>query len=461
MLHGFKVISLLAFAPALATAADIQQEAEECLARAVSYFHSINTHGGYVYYVTPDLSQRWGESPADEHTIEVQPPGTPAVGMSFLRAWQVTGDVNALEAARDAARALLNGQNALGGWEHTIRFNKPKGKTVSFDDDQTQSAISFLMALDQEIEDEQLKDGIRGALDLMMQSQQEHGGWPHKYPWQGNYHDYATFNDGGINDCLRVMMEAYDLYGGDEIRACLLNGARFMLISQLPPPQPGWAQQYNKYLQPAWARSFEPPSVCPAVTVKNINTLIDLYLALGNRTYLEAIPDSLRWLEEIQLENGKWARFVEIGTGKPLYYDRGRIRVDTLDELHPERRTGYAYQTDLSKPLQAAKSRYLLAMDLGQKGLSKMESAVLEGDKARKRVQALAADVERIIESQHESGAWITENDRFKKTMPRNVRWNGQYEVMDRISSSVFNKNVSVLTEYIELSRKLNNDLKE
>ena len=36
------------------------------------------------------------------------------------------------------------------------------------------------------------------------------------------------------------------------------------------------------------------------------------------------------------MENGKWARFVEIGTGKALYFDRDRIRVDSVEELHPE-----------------------------------------------------------------------------------------------------------------------------
>lgn len=446
---------LLIVSAGSSAAADLEAEAEESLSKAVRFFHSINSHGGYVYYVTPDLSRRWGESPADENTIEVQPPGTPAVGMAFLRAWQATGDVNALEAARDAAHALLKGQNTLGGWEHTIRFDRPKGKRVSFDDDQTQSAISFLMALDQEVEDGGLKAGISKALELMMESQMEHGGWPHKYPDQGNYHDYATFNDGGINDCLRVMMEAYSFYGGEEIRASLVKGARFMLISQLPPPQPGWAQQYNEYLQPAWARSFEPPSVCPAVTVKNINTLIDLYLVLGDRTFLEAIPDSLRWLEAIQLDNGKWARFVEIGTGKPLYYDRGRIRVESLDDLHPERRTGYAYQTDLSKVFEATRKRYLLAVERGHKGLSKLENASVDGDGAHKRRQALSDEVLRVVASQDESGAWITRNDRYKKSMPGNIRWNGEYEVRDRISSSVFSKNVHVLSEFIELSRKL------
>ncbi len=49
---------------------------------------------------------------------------------------------------------------------------------------------------------------------------------------------------------------------------------------------------------------------------------------LVNQTLLEPIPDALRWLREIRMENGKWARFVELGTNKALYYDRQRIRVD-------------------------------------------------------------------------------------------------------------------------------------
>lgn len=40
--------------------------------------------------------------------------------------------------------------------------------------------------------------------------------------------------------------------------------------------------------------------------------------------------------------------------------------------------------------------------------------------------------------------------------MPDGVRWNGQYLTMDRISSEVFNKNISLLTTYIDLNNQLN-----
>lgn len=430
----------------------LRAEAETSLLKGVAYFHTINSHGGYVYHVTPDLSLRWGEGPAGKDTVEVQPPGTPAVGQSFLRAYQLSGDETALQAAKDAAYALIRGQNKYGGWDHTINFSKLDQHTVSFDDNQSQSAVSFLMALDQEIDDRRLAAGARRAVDMMLETQLDNGGWPHKYPEQGNYHDYATFNDEGINDCVRVMIEAYQYYGDEAVEKSLRKVARFMMISQLPPPQPGWAQQYNEFLQPAWARTFEPPAVCPSATVKNLDTLIDLYLALGNGALLEPIPDSLRWLREIRMENGKWARFVEIGTNKALYYDRGRIRVDSLDELHPERRTGYAYETDIESQLEAVAKRYEQAMSLGRDGLGAAGNAVLSSDSIRKRLKTLAKRVAEVVESQESSGAWITHEDRFKRKMPSGIRWNGQYEVMDRISSAVFNRNVAVLCEYIELS---------
>ena len=435
---------------------DLREQAEASLNKAVAFFHTINTYGGYGYHVTPDLSLRWGEGPLDAETVEVQPPGTPAVGQSFLRIYKVTGDEQALVAAQDAANALIRGQNKHGGWDHTINFADLSIETVSFDDNQTQSAVSFLMALDQEIDDPYLSAATKRALKMMITAQLDNGGWPHKYPEQGNYHDYATFNDAGINDCIRVMIEANRFYDDNEaIRKSLRKAARFMMISQLPPPQPGWAQQYNEFLQPAWARSYEPPSVCPAVTIKNINTLIDLYQVIEEETLLEPIPDALRWLLEIRLENGKWARFVELGTNKALYYDRGRIRVDKLEDLHPERSTGYGYETDLEAQLAASSKRYENASKLGPKGLRKHENPELSKEEVTKRLMALSQSVKKILMEQESSGAWITRDDRFKKRMPYGVRWNGQYVVMDRISSSVFNQNVAILCEYLELSHRL------
>lgn len=454
-MKAYRWIALLLF-PACVSADELRLRTEAALAKGVAFFQSINAHGGYVYAVTPDLSRRWGEGPKNADTIEVQPPGTPAVGQAFLRVYRVTGNPGALAAARAAADALITGQNQHGGWDHTIDFAHLDNDTVSFDDNQTQSAVSFLLALNHVVKDERLAGATRRALEMMLKTQLENGGWPHMYPPRGNYHDYATFNDNGIDDCVRVMIEAHQLDPKNPaVLKSLRRVARFIMISQQPPPQPGWAQQYNEFLQPAWARTFEPASLSPAESVRVINTLIDLYLALGDATLLEPIPDALRWMKEIRLPNGKWARFVELGTNKPLYYDRGRIRVNSVEELHPERRTGYAYENDLAAPIAAVTKRYDLALKLGRAGLQSAENPELSKEQLTRRLKALSGAVNTILESQETSGAWITRNDRFKTDMPAGVRWNGEYSVMDRISSAVFNRNIAVLCDYLELGARL------
>ena len=426
---------------------ELKKEAELSLEKATDFMQSLAIEGGYVYHYTLDGKEKWGEGKTDDRTIEVQPPGTPAVGMSFLKAYRATGNKKFLLAAEDAANALIKGQNKLGGWEHKIYFDRAKGKTVSFDDNQTQSAISFLMALDQEIERPQLTAAVEKALDMMIASQLENGGWPHKYPWQGNYHDFATFNDQGINDCIRVMLEAVAYYENESYSQSLQKAGRFLMISQLPPPQPGWAQQYNEYLQPAWARSFEPPAVCPSASLHNIHSLIDLYELTKQGKYLEPIPDALRWIKSSQLPNGKWGRFLEIGTNKPLYYDRGRIRVDSLNQLSLERRTGYGYENDLSGALNKAESRFLVTI-----GKMKKPAAPEPGQKLKDLAKAAKA----IIKSQDELGRWVVHNDKFRKGTP-GYSWKGEYRYEDRISSALFNQNVAAICEFLGL---VNDDIR-
>jgi hypothetical protein len=123
-------------------------EVELSLEKGIAFMQSLGIEGGYVYHYSMDGKEKWGEGKTDDRTIEVQPPGTPEVGMSFLRAYQTTNNGDFLKAAEDAAYALIRGQNELGGWEHKIYFDRPTGNRVSFDDNQTQSAISFLMKLD-------------------------------------------------------------------------------------------------------------------------------------------------------------------------------------------------------------------------------------------------------------------------------------------------------------------------
>ncbi len=177
----------------------------------------------------------------------------------------------------------------------------------------------------------------------------------------------------------------------------------------------------------------------------NIHSLIDLYQHTGEDIYLEPIPDAIQWLKASRLPNGKWGRFLEIGTNKPLYYDRGRIRVDSVQQLSLERSTGYGYEVDLQTALDEVELRFRQVSD---------QAVVLPEPDQEKIINELAVSVRKIIKDQDKMGRWIVYNDQFRKEV-EGKRWDGEYRVEDRISSELFNYNLGVLCEFLETYKLL------
>ncbi len=163
---------------------------------AAFYRQKVASHGGYVYLYSEDLKQRWGEGKADAETIIVQPPGTPAVGMAYLKAHAATGDKFYLEAARETAEALVYGQLKSGGWAQTIHFGPAEQKgerrgkyrngkggdwdRSSLDDGQTQAALKMLLLTDQALEFKHaaIHEAAQYGLNAMLKAQFANGAFP-------------------------------------------------------------------------------------------------------------------------------------------------------------------------------------------------------------------------------------------------------------------------------------------
>ena len=341
---------------------------------------TVSTNGGFVWNYSDDLSERWGEVPARKTQIWVQG-ATNGVGEMFLEAWRATGDPDYLEYAERVANAIIRGQNPSGGWHYLIDFDMPGIErwydevasrcwgweeyyhyygNSTFDDDSTASSIRFLLKVYMANLDPAYRNPLLKALEFVLNAQFPNGAWPQRYPLKfeyphnghKDYTSYYTFNDGVIPNNINLLLKAYDKLGDERYYDAARRGMDFYLISQGPEEQAGWAQQYNWDMQPAWARSYEPPAYQPTRTLYCINDLMRFYMITGDRRYLKPIPLSIAWIEKSALSpditrvlntgssrKSTHARFYEPVTNKPLFVHRvgtsienGRYIVDNNPE---------------------------------------------------------------------------------------------------------------------------------
>jgi PelA/Pel-15E family pectate lyase len=327
---------------------ELATEAREALLRAGLYWSgTVASHGGYVWEYSTDLStRRRGESGDLPATTNWVQEGTPVVGSALLHAYAATGDQRLLAAALAAGRCLAYGQLQSGGWDYSIEHDPARvrhwyhhlgekgaklANTSTFDDDNTQSATRFLIELDRYADDPEVSAAVARAMACLLAAQYKEGAWdgawPQRYPPpKGSYGEFPTFNDNTMSDCVRTMLLAADTYGRDDCLASAKRCLGFYLRSQCPTPQGGWPQQVDRDLAPAWARRFEPPSVCAAESRDNCELLLGVFQRFGDRRYIEAVGRCVEWYKASRIggdgERGEWARFYELGSNRPLYFTR-------------------------------------------------------------------------------------------------------------------------------------------
>jgi PelA/Pel-15E family pectate lyase len=468
---GAVIISLLQF-PVNAAETALKNQASKAMRRATDFFRTqVSTEGGYLWRYSEDLSRREGEGTATDTMVWVQPPGTPSVGMVYLTAYEATGDLYYLDAARDVAYALVKGQLRSGGWDYRIEFNherrdryayridpfREKARNVStLDDNNTQSAVRLLMRVDQALDfkDEKIHEAVEFALSTLLKVQYPNGAWPQRfsaapdpdefpvkkagYPdswsWtfpKRDYRSFYTFNDNTIADTIDTMLEAFDIYGDVRYQAAAEKAGGFILLAQMPEPQPAWAQQYNADMYPAWARKFEPPAVTGGESQGVMRTLLKLCRATGKKKYLEPLPRALEYLRRSRLPDGRLARFYELKTNKPLYFTRDDYKLTYSDADMP---THYSFKT--SYGIEGIAREY--------ERLKNMDPAELKRPEKRSRPRLnrnLAERTKLIIDQLDEQGRWVEDGQ---------MRYDEQDTTTSRvISCRTFINNLNALSAYI------------
>ncbi len=413
----------------------LRDDASKALRKAVDHFRAnVATEGGCLWRYSEDLSLREGEGKATATQVWVQPPGTPSLGLALLEAWEDSADRHYLEAAREVALCLAKGQLRSGGWDYTIEFDPEKRKRFAYrvdpegerqrnvstlDDNTTQAALLLLVRADRALafKDEAIHAAAEYGLKSILAAQYPNGGWPQRfegppdpakhpvkkaeYPetWSRthpvhDYRGYYTLNDGLFEDLLDVLFEAARVYGRDEYRQAAVRAGDFLILAQMPEPQPGWAQQYDAEMRPAWARRFEPPSVTGGESQGAMRVLMRIARETGDRKYLEPIPRALEYYRKSLLPDGRLARFYELRTNKPLYFTK-EYELTYDDSDMP---THYGFKTGSSLDRIAADFERL-------KG-GKLEPPA---PPARPRMsERLAAGAKAAVESLDERGRWLS-----------------------------------------------------
>lgn len=452
-----------------------REEAVVAMQRAVDFFRTqCAVQGGYVFRWSDDLSLREGEARVGNTTAWIEPPATPAVGSAYLNAYQLTRIEDLLEAARETAGALIHGQLMSGGWGEQIEFAQDdrqlyayrvdgaevgkRRNITTFDDDKTQSAIRFLIQLDKQLEqtrspgDAQLHEAAQFALQGVLAAQYANGAWPQKFDgnvpadavaavpasfpesWSREFPDekyssFYTLNDGTHCDLIDTLLVAWDAYGDSRYLQAAKQGGEFLLLAQLPPPQPGWAQQYNQQMHPCWARKFEPPAISGGESQHVMRTLLTLYQRTADARFLDAVRRALPYYAKSILPNGKLARFYEMGTNRPLYFTK-TYELTYSDSDLP---THYAFM--VSSGLDRIERELQRLQNIPSNQLERRSSA----SRPAKLTEQLKQDAASVIAALDARGAWVE---------PGTLKTHSG-QATHIIASSTFIENLETLATYI------------
>ena len=296
------------------------------------------------------------------------------------------------EEGRRIADNVLTWQTPHGGWPK-IRDTASEpfdGKSedlhATFDNGATIDELRFLARAFRATNEPRYEQAFLKGLSHILEAQYPNGGWPQFYPLSKGYHRHITFNDNAmvrILELLRDISESSDyrfLKTEDRTKAegAVTKGIDCILRTQIKQngKLTAWCAQHDeKTLEPAWARSYEPPSLSGAESVGVVRFLMSLKEPTPE--IIAAVEGSVEWFRSVAINGMRqekfinaeeqddkrivadpnagplWARFYEIGSNRPIFLDRDSVVRYSFSEIGQERRTGYAYYGNWAAKLLA------------------------------------------------------------------------------------------------------------
>ncbi|KAA9132840.1 pectate lyase [Marinihelvus fidelis] len=356
-------------------ATDITNEAVlETMRRATRFIReNLAVNGGYVWAYAADGSRQWGEMEAYPQMVWIQPPGTATVGHVLLDAYHATGDEYFYESAAEVAAGLIGAQHPAGGWnylhdfageESIQRWYDTIGKNgwrleefhhyygnATFDDAGTSEASQFLLRMYLEKREAVYEAPLQKAIDFVLDSQYDNGGWPQRFPFVEDapdlhglpdYTRHITFNDDVADENIKFLLMVYQSLGDERALESIKSAMEIFPATLQPAPQAGWGLQHTvDTLDPIGARSYEPTALVTSSTAGNAAQMMDFFEWTGERRFLEPLPEVFDWLESVRLApeqvvmtGREYPTFIEIGTNKAIFNHRRGSNVINGEYYH-------------------------------------------------------------------------------------------------------------------------------
>jgi PelA/Pel-15E family pectate lyase len=301
---------------------------------------------------------------------------------------------------KEIADNILLYQRDNGGWpknydmrailtaEQTDKVLKAKSQAhTTFDNCTTYSHIKYLAKAYQITGTEKYKDASLKGIDFVLSAQYPNGGWPQYFPLEKNYSTHITFNDDvmtGIMNMLKDIIENKPYYSfvdsarREKARLAFDKGLNCILKCQINDngTLTAWCQQHDEVnLAPAWARAYEPPSICGRESAPVVLFLMSI--DKPSKEVINSVASAVKWFEDSKIRGIRveefntpdfitplrtlktdnrvvedksappiWARFYEVGTHKPLFSNRKSELLYSMADVDRERRAygWYTYQ---------------------------------------------------------------------------------------------------------------------
>ncbi|MGD0573539.1 MAG: pectate lyase [Sedimentisphaerales bacterium] len=298
---------------------------------------------------------------------------------------------------KEIADNVLLYQRDNGGWpknydmqailtpeQHDKVLKAKSALHTTFDNSTTYTHIKYLAQAYQILGDEKYKDACLRGIDFTLSAQYPNGGWPQFFPLESNYSRRITFNDDAMTGVMVMLKDIIDnkpYYSfvdsarREKVKVAFDKGLSCILKCQIIDngTLTAWCQQHDEVnLAPAWARAYEPPSICSKESANII--LLLMGIDKPGPEVIKSVTSAVKWFEDSKLKGIRfeefnapeekfplrtiktdrrvvedksappiWARFYELGTHRPLFSNRKSEFLYSLAEVDRERRASYGW----------------------------------------------------------------------------------------------------------------------